>query len=97
MYKIAALGNFERVAYFGEIGVEVFVVSSTEEAEKLMKKLAKNGYAVIFTDEEYYSNIFENDFLPAVLPLSFGGGTQNEERISGYIKRAIGSDMIFEG
>lgn len=98
MYKIAALGRFESVAYFGAIGVEVFFVTDIKGAEKLMKKLAKSGYAVILIDEEYYNEgIFENDILPAILPLSFGKDTQNEERISEYIKRAIGSDMIFEG
>ncbi len=98
MYKVAAVGRFESIAYFGAIGVETFFEDTASGSERLIKRLAKNGYAVIFVDEEYYNDKnFENESLPAVLPLPAAKNDRSEERISEYVKRAIGSDMIFEG
>ena len=98
MYKVAAVGDFERIAYFGAIGMETFFTDSKREAGKLIKKLGKNGYAIIFVTEEFYENgAYQNDFLPAVLPIGSGKSETGEDRLSEYVKRAIGSDMIFDG
>lgn len=97
MYKIAAIGDFESIAYFGAIGVDTFFPDSKKEADKLIKKLAKNEYAVIFVAEKYYGNVcFENEFLPAVVPLVSGEENFGSERLSKFVRRAIGSDMIFD-
>lgn len=98
MYRIAVIGEFEDIAYFGTIGVETFFSNSRKEAEKLIKRLSKNGYAVIFVTEEYYSaGIFESELLPAVVPLDSGNSSIGADRLSEYVRRAIGSDMIFDG
>lgn len=98
MYKIAAIGDFESIAYFGAIGVETFFIDSGTSLEKLIKKLAKNGYAVIFVTEEYYvENLFENEFLPAVILLRSGTEDTQNDRLGEFVRRAIGSDMIFDG
>ena len=98
MYRIAVIGNFEDIAYFGAIGVETFFPKSRKEAEKLIKKLSKSGYAVIFVTEEYYpEGIFENEFLPAVVPIGSGKLGIATDRLGEYVSRAIGSDMIFDG
>ncbi len=95
MYKVAAIGDFESIAYFGAIGVETFFPASHKEADKLIKKLSLNGYAIILVTEKYYGNIrFENELLPAVVPLP-GKDMSQKDRLDAFVKRAIGTDMIF--
>ena len=95
MYKVAAVGDFESIAYFGAIGVETFFPASHEEADRLIKKLSENGYAIILVTEKYYGNIrFENESLPAVVPLPEKDISGNK-RLDIFVKRAIGTDMMF--
>lgn len=96
MYRFAAVGDFENTAYFGAIGAETFYPQSAEEASGLIGRLAKGNYAVIFVSEKYYTSGFDDFFLPAVIPLPEKGSSFAEDRISAYVKKAIGSDMIFD-
>lgn len=97
MYKFATVGDFEITAYFGAIGAETFFPKSQEDARTIIKRLIKGDYAVIFVSERYYENGFETDFLPAVIPITSEKSDFAIERISAYVKRAIGQDMNFDG
>jgi len=51
MYKIAVIGDRESVMGFASLGLSVFEVTEPPEGEELIRKLADNGYAVIYLTE----------------------------------------------
>ena len=48
MYKIGVIGDRESVLGFKAIGLDVFPCSRSEDAEKVLHRLAKEGYAIIY-------------------------------------------------
>ncbi len=68
MYKIAAVGDFEFTACFGCMGAEGFFAETAEDAEKTVKSILSDEYAVIFV--KGYNGIdfsaYENLTLPSV-------------------------------
>ena len=95
MYKIAAVGDFEEIAHFGIIGAETFFPKTKKDAARIIERLFKEEYAVIFVSDEYAADI-ENAStpLPAIVPLPGNSGDNvGEKLLRGYIKRAAGSDI----
>ncbi|MDD6214748.1 MAG: V-type ATP synthase subunit F [Firmicutes bacterium] len=104
MYKVGIIGDFENVAYFGAIGMETFSPKAPEDTSKIIERLAKNDFAVIFVSEKYYSaaekavQTYADATLPAIVPLPCGGISQGiaREQMKQFVERAVGSDIIFD-
>lgn len=102
MYKLAVVGDAESVGVFSALGAEVYRVQSSKEAEKIVKKLAKDDFAVIFIPAKIFSDIgetvaeFDNYVLPSVVPiptLSENTGV-GIKRLRKTVERAIGADIF---
>ena len=79
MYKIGVLGDRDSVYGFGALGLEVFPVEEPEAGAKLLRRLAEEGYAVLYVTEALCAQIpdelerLRERPLPAVVPIP---GTQ---------------------
>lgn len=51
MYKIAAMGDRDSIYGFASLGLSVFPEDDPQSASHKLKKLAEEGYAVIFITE----------------------------------------------
>lgn len=104
MYKVGIIGDFENVAYFGAIGMETFSPKAPEDTSKIIERLAKNDFAVIFVSEKYYGAAekavkkYAETALPAIIPLPCGGSPQGigRRQMKQFVERAVGSDVIFD-
>ena len=57
--KIAVVGDKDAVLGFKAVGVEVFDATTAEQANKLVKELSKQNYAVVFLAESLAEQIPE--------------------------------------
>lgn len=100
--KIAVVGDKDSVLAFKAIGLEVFAVADTEEAEETVKKLARE-YAVIFITEQIAMNIsgiidrYKARPYPAVIPIPSGEGSNGfgMDGVRKDVEKAIGADILF--
>jgi len=73
--KIAVVGDKDAVLGFKAVGVEVFDATTTEQANKLVKELSKQNYAVVFLAESLAEQIPETlaklktQPFPAIVPI----------------------------
>ena len=102
MYKIAAIGDRDSVQGFASIGLEVYFADEKQEAEKLLKRIANDNYAVIYITEKLASMIpqeiekYTEAVTPAIIPIPGVSGNTGEgmENVSRFVEKAVGSDII---
>lgn len=105
MYKIAVLGDRDSIYGFAALGLDTFPVTETEEAAKILKRLADGDYAVIYITEALQAVLameidrYRLDRLPAIIPIpgvsgNTGMGIMNVKK---SVEQAVGSDIIFNG
>ncbi len=102
--KMAIIGDGDSILAFKSVGIEAFSVVNHEEAEKLIKTLAKD-YKIIFITErlakesdETIKKYAETPY-PIILPVpdkkgSDGYGMENLKRA---MDKALGVDILFNG
>ena len=85
MSKIAVMGDRDSIYGFRALGLETFTVTDIEEGAKLLKRLADNGYGVIYM------------ITPAIIliPGVFGNTGEGIARVKGSVEQAVGSDILF--
>lgn len=59
MYKIGVLGDRDSIYGFGALGLEVFPVEEPEAGARLLRRLAEDGYAVLYVTEALCAQIPE--------------------------------------
>lgn len=103
MYKkIGVVGDKDSVLPFKAIGIDVFPVAESNEARKIIDRLASTNYAVIFVTEEVSKDIFETierynrEVLPAIILIPSNKGTLNigMQRISNNVEKAVGMNIL---
>ena len=102
MYKIAAIGDRDSVQGFASIGLEVYFADEKQEAEKLLKRIAYDNYAVIYITEKLASMIpqeiekYTEAVTPAIIPIPGVSGNTGEgmNNVSRFVEKAVGSDII---
>jgi V/A-type H+-transporting ATPase subunit F len=104
MYKIAVVGDRESILIFKAFGADIFAVNQEEtlENQKLMNRLASDGYAVILITEQTAMNLrdvlehFSKDILPAIMIIPSVEGSQGlaEEIMRKNVERAVGVDIL---
>ena len=102
MYKIAAIGDRDSVQGFASIGLEVYFADEKREAEKLLKRIANDNYAVIYITEKLASMIpqeiekYTEAVTPAIIPIPGVSGNTGEgmNNVSRFVEKAVGSDII---
>lgn len=102
--NIAVIGDSESIKGFSAIGLDIYICDDSEHAAKTLRNIADTeNYAVIYITEEYFNSSekersrYEESLTPAVIPIpgvkgNVGVGTQ---RLSSFVEKAVGSDIIF--
>lgn len=104
MYKIGVIGDKQSVLGFKAVGLDVFDCSTPDEAKNIIRKIAKEDYAIIYVTESICNNIKDeiNEYnsmrLPAIIPIpgmdgSLGIGVT---RIKKAVEKAVGADILFD-
>jgi len=103
MSKIAIIGDKDSVLGFKVVGVPVFAVTESEQAARLVNKLAKEDYAVLFITEPIIAEIKETIdryrtlAYPAIIPIPNNRGSLGlgMKGIRESMEKAIGVDILF--
>ena len=103
MYKIGVIGDRDSVLGFKALGLSVFPVTEPEQASRLINRMARDNYAVIFLTEPVAKEIgetierYKRQPFPAIILIpsnqgSLGLGIQG---IKDSVEKAIGADILF--
>ncbi len=103
MSKIAVIGDKDSILGFKVVGVTVFPVTEPEQAARLVHKLAKEDYAVLFITEPVIAEIKETVdryramAYPAIIPIPNNRGSLGlgMKGIRDSMEKAIGVDILF--
>lgn len=103
---MAAIGDYEMVLPFQTVGVTPVVLSAEKRGEfgNVLNKLAKEGYAVVFIQEDLFVGFTKEveaviDAYPtSVLPLpgATGGTGAGLASIRNSVEKAVGMDIFAE-
>ena len=102
--KIAVVGEKESVLGFKAVGFAVFETAAPQEAEETVRRLAKEGYAVIFVTEEEAEGAkemiarFAAEPLPAIIPIPGASGANGfgMRAVRANVEKAGGVDILLE-
>ncbi len=102
MYKMAVMGDKASIFGFASIGLNVFPVEEEKEAKKLLKRLCKNDYAVIYITEALAENLkeeidkYRQESIPAIILIPGVKGNTGEglRQLSLCVEKAVGSDIL---
>lgn len=105
MYKIGVIGDRESVMGFKALGLDVFPCSDQDEAKKVLHKVAKDNYAIIYIAEGLANDIrsdidvYNDAILPAIIPIPNKDGATGRgmDSVSKSVERAVGADILFGG
>ncbi|MBR4020431.1 MAG: V-type ATP synthase subunit F, partial [Firmicutes bacterium] len=59
MYRIGIIGDRESVLGFKAVGLEVFTCDQADEARKILRKIGKEDFAIIYVTEVLAEQISE--------------------------------------
>lgn len=102
--NIAVIGDNESIKGFSAVGLDIYPCDTFEEASRLLRRLGdSDNYAVIFLTEEVFDltekerSRYEERLTPAIIPIpgvkcNSGAGIK---RLSSFVEKAVGSDIIF--
>lgn len=102
--KIAIIGDLESIKGFSAIGFDILECDSPEKAGSLLRNIAQTEeYSIIFMTEQTYAAAekeckkYEEKQLPAIIPIPgiTGNSGIGKKRLSHFVERAVGSDIIF--
>ncbi len=105
MYKIGVIGDRESILGFKAVGLDVFPVDDPEEARKILKRIAKEDFAIIYITEQIYQYMMDlvdeytDSRLPAIIPIPGKDGTLGigMTSVKKSVERAVGADILFGG
>lgn len=100
---IAIIGDRDSVLVAKAVGLAVFDESNSERASKLIHRLARENYKVIFLTEPLYNGCseaiskYKTETFPAIIPIpdSHGASGIAMAQIKANVEKAIGTDILF--
>ena len=102
--NIAVIGDAETIKGFSAIGLDIFPCDDSEQAAHLLRNIADgDNYAIIYLTEEVYNSVekdrarYEERLTPAIIPIPGVRGSlkTGRSRLSSFVEKAVGSDIIF--
>ena len=102
--RAAVIGDSESIKGFAAVGLDIFPCDDAHTASSVFRHIADGGeYAVIFLTEEIFEALskersrIENNLTPAVIPIPGVKGNSGVgiRRLSSFVEKAVGSDIIF--
>lgn len=104
MYKIGVVGDKDSILFFKAIGMDVFPVieTETEENRKLIDRLAREDYGIVFITEQIAQTISEtidrynNQPTPGIILIPSNAGSLGIgiQRVSDNVERAVGMNIL---
>lgn len=102
MYNAAVIGDKDSVYAFSALGLSVFFAEEAEEAEKIIKKLSKADFGIIYITEELAAKIpeclekYRYMSVPAIILIpgingNTGAGLKN---LNVSVEKAVGSNIL---
>ena len=100
MGKVAVVGREDSILCFLASGFRAFPANGTDEAKNAVRRAKKEGCDVIFVtpdledviawaDEKYGESV-----TPAVIPLPLGSGEAAKTRLTSFVERAVGANIL---
>ena len=102
MYKMAVMGDKASIFGFASLGISTFPAEDEKDAKALLRKLAKNDYAVIYITEALADKLkeeidrYRSESLPAIIliPGITGNTGAGMKDVSRSVEKAVGSDIL---
>ena len=102
MAKIGVIGDRDSVLLFQAVGLDVFFEEDGERANRILHRLAREGYAAVFVTEKLYPACaetiaeFEGQPYPAIIPIPDNQGSQGlgERKLRQNVEKAVGMDIL---
>ena len=103
MSKIAVMGDYDSIYGFAALGLDIFPVDDKEEGTHLLKRLAENGYGIIYMTEKLADTLkaareeYMSRIAPAIILIPGVSGNTGEgvRGVKGSVEQAVGSDILF--
>ena len=102
--NIAVIGDGESIKGFSAVGLDIYPCDDAAEAGTLLRRVADSDrYAVIYVTETVYYAAdkararYEERLIPAIIPIPGVTGNRGTgfKRLSAFVEKAVGSDIIF--
>ncbi len=102
MYKIGVIGKRESVMCFMTSGFEAEAVSDASEAAECLKRMIKNGHAIVFITDDLArglvkeTEMYENEAIPAIITIpSVSENTgYGKAALKNACRIAVGTDIL---
>ena len=102
MNNIAVIGDRASVYGFAALGLDTCFVTEPEDAERLLKKLADEDYAIIYITDQLAEKIpaelakLAERTLPAVIPIPgvYGNTGLGMKSVRENVIKAVGSELV---
>ncbi len=102
MYKIAAMGDKDSIYGFASLGISIFPVTDPVEGAHILRRLAENGYGVIYITEQLAEGMtdeierYSSRPLPSIVPVPGVNGNTGLglAGVSKFVEKAVGSDIL---
>ena len=103
MYRVGVIGDKDSVLGFTAIGFEAFPAENAAEAEKLLREMAEQNFAVLYLTEQYaavlgnVTAMYRNRRFPAIIPIPGvrGGLGVGMAGVKQCVEKAVGADILF--
>jgi len=103
MYRMGVIGDKDSILGFKALGLSVFPVTQPEQAARLIHRLAKENYAVLFVTEALAQDIKETierysaQPFPIItlIPNNAGSMGLGMKEIKASVEKAVGVDILF--
>ena len=102
MYKIAVIGDRDSVLGFKALGVKTYFAYEQERVNDLIRRLAREKYAVIFITEELAQMATEmidrhkSRTIPAIIPIPSNQGSLGigMQMLNDNVEKAVGVNIL---
>lgn len=102
MYNAAVIGDKDSVYAFSALGLSVFCTDDAEEAEKIINRLAKSDFGIIYITEGLADKIpecidkYRYMSVPAIIliPGINGNTGAGLENLNLSVEKAVGSNIL---
>ncbi len=103
MSKIGVIGDRDSILGFKTLGLDIFPVTEPEQAARLVHRLAKENYVVIFMTEAIAKDLgetierYKTVPYPAIILIPGNQGSMGlgMKGIRENVEKAIGADILF--
>ena len=102
MYKMGVIGDRDSILGFKSLGLTVHFAYDGDRAARLVNRMARESYAVIFITEEMAKEIphvlerYNAETLPAVIPIPSNKGSLGlgMDMLNKNVEKAVGVNIL---